>query len=147
MENREINNSTGNFHETIKQNLKSIFNHISKKFQLFFLKGLANMAYSDLEEVKEFNAELKKLDVKHLISYIDSFYNLGLELVPQSNQGSNLCLNTEKKYEIVPLLISQLTSIFTYIRVYERVQTKSLILQNLQSLIHPDGDLKDNNSN
>ena len=142
MENLEFNKPKELFDETTKQHLKSIFNQISKKFQLFFLKGLANIAYSDLEEIKEFNIELKKLGVKKLISYIDSFYNLGLEIDPQNNQGSSLCLNMEKKYEIIPLLISQLTSIFTYIRVYERVQTKSLILQNLQSMIHLSGDLK-----
>jgi len=85
---------------------------------------------------------LQDLEVGTLISYIETFYNLGLKLIPQTKQNSNLCLDSEKKYEIVPLLITQLVSIFSYIRVYERVQTKSLILQSIQSITYPDGVIK-----
>jgi hypothetical protein len=119
--------------EELKEKISQIFKEMASKFQQIFLKGFIHIKSSTIKELQGFKSRLIELGLESLAFYVNTFIKSAEILLcsPKSQiiQSDETDIQSQDKiYQIV----SNFNQIITFLRVYERVQTKAILLATIQ---------------
>ncbi|MBD3351352.1 MAG: hypothetical protein GF364_07675 [Candidatus Lokiarchaeota archaeon] len=122
-----------NLSDEVKNKISLLFDEMNSIFHSIFLKGFINLKKSTINELKSFQSRILKLELNSFAFYVNEFIKSAERLLNfRDNQdGAIETDNTEVERDL-----EQLTQFFNYIivylRVYERVQTKSIVLSSMK---------------
>ena len=104
-----------------RDNLEKVFQEINDFLQQKVIKGLSAFSPADMDDIRKFKERLETLKATNLMEYFSNLLDK-IEKVQASRSEDNQMA-----------LIDEMLKVLTFTRVYERVMSKEIVLNELET--------------